>query len=172
VGEDISFDLALIRRFGMRVHAFDPTPRSIAWVQSQTVPPEFNFHDFGIAAVDGSLTFHAPDNPDYVSYSVVRGNASQPRVDAPVRRLSTIMKMLQHQKIDVLKMDIEGAEYEVLRDMLESTVPVEQLLVEFHHRWTVVGLDKTRNAVRKVMEAGFKIFNISATGEEYSFIRI
>ena len=29
IGEDISFDLALIQRFGLSVYAFDPTPRSI-----------------------------------------------------------------------------------------------------------------------------------------------
>src|SRR5258708_325938 len=31
VGQDISFDRELIGCFGVRVHAFDPTPRSIAW---------------------------------------------------------------------------------------------------------------------------------------------
>ena len=30
VGEDVTFDLALIDRYGMTVHAFDPTPKSIA----------------------------------------------------------------------------------------------------------------------------------------------
>jgi hypothetical protein len=29
VGEDVSFELEMIRQFGVRVHAFDPTPRSI-----------------------------------------------------------------------------------------------------------------------------------------------
>jgi len=27
IGEDISFDLALIEKYGARVHAFDPTPK-------------------------------------------------------------------------------------------------------------------------------------------------
>ena len=35
VGEDVSFDLELINRFGVVVHAFDPTPRSINWVRAQ-----------------------------------------------------------------------------------------------------------------------------------------
>src|SRR5436305_14661221 len=29
IGEDISFDLQLIDRFAVKVHAFDPTPRSL-----------------------------------------------------------------------------------------------------------------------------------------------
>jgi hypothetical protein len=36
VGEDASFDLAVIERYGAEVHAFDPTPSSIDWVNKQT----------------------------------------------------------------------------------------------------------------------------------------
>ena len=32
VGEDITFDLGLIERYGCTVHAFDPTPRAISFV--------------------------------------------------------------------------------------------------------------------------------------------
>ncbi len=35
VGEDVSFEMELIERFGTPVHAFEPTPRSLAWVRSQ-----------------------------------------------------------------------------------------------------------------------------------------
>ena len=41
VGEDASFDLELIGRFGCTIHAFDPTPRSIAWVAGQCRPRPF-----------------------------------------------------------------------------------------------------------------------------------
>src|SRR6185369_4693663 len=44
VGTDVSFDLELIGRFGLRVHAFDPTPRSIEWIRKQVLPSEFEFH--------------------------------------------------------------------------------------------------------------------------------
>ena len=171
VGEDISFDLELIRRFGVRVHAFDPTPRSIAWVQSQTLPARFSFHKYGIGAVDGNLMFRPPENPRFVSYSVVSQRSSASTIEAPVHRLATIMKMLGHDEIDVLKMDIEGAEYEVLGDVIASKARVGQLLVEFHHRWEGIGLEKTRDTVRKLNRAGFRIFKISPTGEEYSFLR-
>ncbi|MGC2298446.1 MAG: hypothetical protein WA476_06560, partial [Acidobacteriaceae bacterium] len=32
VGNDISFDLATIERFGMTVHGFDPSPEAIRWI--------------------------------------------------------------------------------------------------------------------------------------------
>ena len=48
VGEDISFDLALINRFGCTVHVFDPTPRSIAYVDRFAPKENFYFYPFGL----------------------------------------------------------------------------------------------------------------------------
>src|SRR5450432_2602490 len=63
VGEDVSFDLGLIQHFGMQIHAFDPTPRSVRWVQSQTLPENFIFHPYGVADHDGTSSFIPPQNP-------------------------------------------------------------------------------------------------------------
>ncbi|MCI0358483.1 MAG: hypothetical protein L0211_08375, partial [Planctomycetaceae bacterium] len=52
VGDNVAWDLAMIRQFGCTVHAFDPTPASIAWIARQSLPPEFVFHDVGISNFD------------------------------------------------------------------------------------------------------------------------
>ncbi|HXM22017.1 MAG TPA: FkbM family methyltransferase [Terriglobales bacterium] len=169
VGEEISFDLELMRRFGTRVHAFDPTPRSIQWVQSKTLPDGFVFHAYGVADFDGTCRFLPPKDPRHVSYTVLPRHTPGPAVQAPVYRLSTIMKMLGHSEIDLLKMDIEGAEYDVLADLLACKIRPQQILVEFHHRWPEVGSKKTRAAIRALNCAGYRIFHVSPSGEEYSF---
>jgi len=172
VGTDISFDLELIRRFRMRVHGFDPTPRAIAWVRSQDLPERFIFHDYGVGGHDGNVLFRAPENPNQVSYSVVpRGATGGPLIEAPVHRLATIVKNLGHEQIDVLKMDIEGAEYEVVADLVSFEKPVNQLLVEFHHSWQELGIRSTKEAVAALNRAGYKIFHISPSGREISFVR-
>jgi len=172
VGEDISFDLALIERFGLQVQAFDPTPRSIEWLQNQTVPQQFVFHAYGVAGFDGNCAFLPPENPAHVSYSIVARESSRPAIEVAVHRLGTIMKMLGHEQIDLLKMDIEGAEYGVLADMLTCGVPVKQLLVEFHHRWPHLGVEKTKQAIRALNAAGYRIFSVSPSGEEYGFLML
>ena len=35
IGEDVDFDLALIRRFHLRVDAFDPTPSTVEWLAAR-----------------------------------------------------------------------------------------------------------------------------------------
>jgi FkbM family methyltransferase len=172
VGEDISFDLALIERFGLQVQAFDPTPRSIEWLQNQTVPPEFIFHAYGVAGFDGNCAFLPPENPAHVSHSIVARASTRPAIEVAVHRLGTIMKMLGHEQIDLLKMDIEGAEYGVLVDMLACGIPVKQLLVEFHHRWPHLGVEKTKQAIRDLNAVGYRIFSVSPSGEEYGFLML
>lgn len=171
IGTDISFDLALIRRFGLQLHAFDPTPRSRQWLSSQTLPPEFHVHEYGVADIDGEIRFAEPKSPTHVSYTSVAREGLEQTVTAPVRRLGSIMQELGHTRLDLLKMDIEGAEYGVIRDMLESRIHVRQLCVEFHHRWPEIGIAPTKEALSSLRNAGYKIFQISPYGEEYSFLK-
>lgn len=172
VGEEISFDLELIRRFGACVHAFDPTPRSIEWLAQQSLPASFLFHPYGVADFDGHAKFFPPINPTHVSHTLVGRQTPWPAIEAPVRRLSSAMRNLGHERIDLLKMDIEGAEYAVLKDLLASAIPVRQLLVEFHHRWPEIGVEKTKEAIRALNSAGYLIFDVSSSGEEYGFLRV
>lgn len=172
VGEDISFDLAAITEFGAIVHAFDPTPRSRAWIERQSLPAQFNFHPIGIAAKDGEAEFFAPEVDAHVSFSA----APAPKADralavrAPVKRLTTIMAELSTGTPDVLKMDIEGFEYAVLDDLLASDIRPGQLLIEFHHRMYGIENARTMEQVTKLASGGYRMFHVAASGHEYGFV--
>ncbi|MBI3584682.1 MAG: FkbM family methyltransferase [Nitrospinae bacterium] len=170
IGEDISFDLELIQTFNASVHAFDPTPRSIELIKNREVPEKFVLHEYGIANYDGKANVFPPQNPNHISHTIVdRGVHNRPAIEVQVHRLNTIMAMLGHKKIDLLKMDIEGMEYQVIEDFLTSGVQAEQMCVEFHHRWPEIGVHQTKRVIEKLNLAGFKIIDISPTGEEYTF---
>jgi FkbM family methyltransferase len=171
VGTDLSFELALIERFKVRVEAFEPTPRSLQWIRSQRFPPQLIVHEFGLAPWDGTARFTPPRDSGHVSYRMVRSVSDAPAIEAPVCRLETIAGQLNHTRIDVLKMDIEGAEYGVLADCLSSQLVIDQILVEFHHRWSSVGIAETRKAVELLRREGYRIAHVSASGCEYVFLR-
>jgi len=173
VGEDASFDIALIERFGLTVHAFDPTPKSIVWVTSNNLSNNFKMHNVGIAAFDGEMTFYPPDNPSHVSHTIYkRSEAAHDPISFPVKRLSTVMKELGHSHIDVLKMDIEGAEYSVIDDLLKSGIRPQQMLIEFHHRFNNVGVGMTRKAIGTIRKMGYGIFYASASSDDMGFVRV
>lgn len=172
IGEDITFDIALIETYGATVHAFDPTPKSLNWLAGQQIPEMFIAHAYGIAGQDGESRFFPPVNQSHVSVSIVpRGNDTALGMILPVKRLSTIMAELGHTHIDLLKLDIEGAEYEVIPDILRAGVDVRQLLVEFHHRFPEFGPEETQRTLRLLGEHGFRVFSVSDSGEEFSLCR-
>jgi FkbM family methyltransferase len=171
IGEDVTFDVALIARFGLTVHAFDPTPRSLRWVEQQRLPPQFVLHDFGLADRDGTLSFYPPENAAHVSHTILDRGATRARaINAPMRRLDSIMRELGHQRVDLLKLDIEGAEYGVIEDLERCDRRPGQILVEFHHRFPGVGIAKTKAAHAAMRRMGYRVFAVSRSGAEYGFL--
>jgi FkbM family methyltransferase len=171
IGQDISFDLALIRKYGMTIYGFDPTPSSLAWLERQNLPPQFRYFPYALATEDREIQLFVPEAGNS-SFSILQRNPEDGNsVTVPARRLTTLMQMLGHAHIDLLKIDIEGAEYDVLEEIVASSASIGQLLIEFHHRYPEVGFDATAGAVKLLRAHGFLLFAVAPNGEEYSFIR-
>ncbi len=171
LGEDITFDTELIERFNLKVHGFDPTPKSIDWIESQTLSNNFVLHKTGLADFNGTIDFNPPDDPNHVSHTILeRSSTNSSSIKAPVKNINTIVSELELDEIDIIKMDIEGAEYSVITDFVSTNVRPKQLLIEFHHRFPGVGVSKTANAINEIRAMGYRLFCISPRGEEYSFI--
>jgi FkbM family methyltransferase len=171
VGTDVSFERDLIARCGVRVHGFDPTPIALEWAKSGNLPEGFSLHPYGVADFDGLARFAAPRKRKFASFSLVRREGAGPGVEAPVHRLVTLAGMLQLPPPDLIKMDIEGAEYAVLPDLLGSGFRPAQILVEFHHRWREVGARRTREALALLARQGYRIAHVADSGMEYVFLR-
>jgi FkbM family methyltransferase len=173
VGDNVAWDLEMIRRFGCTVHAFDPTPASVAWVARQSLPPQFVFHDCGIASYDGTLDFYPPRKEGNTHYSHERRGRWFDRrkpVGGRVERLSTIMRRLGNDHIDVLKIDVEGSEFEVIPDVVQSAIPVEQLLVEIHYRFRSRSFRQGMALIDRVKASGMRCVHVSERGFEFSFL--
>jgi len=173
VGSNVSFDVGLIEKFGCTVHAFDPTPRSAQWVRQQNLPAQFKFHELGIAGFDGTLKFHQPRSESSFHFTPVEryhNSRDEDTIEAPVRTLRSIMRDLGHDHVDLIKLDIEGGEYDVIDDLLASKVRPTQLLVEFHHMYATIPLKRTLNAVRQLRKAGYGIVHISPRTYEYTLM--
>ncbi len=168
VGEDISWDSGLIEKFGVLVHAFDPTPRAISFAKNAGISGRFVMNPHGVHNIDGTLEFFMPENPQHVSLSYSRKDTAP--MQLPVKRLTTILAERGHQHIDVLKMDIEGSEYAVISELSSKPVPITQLLVEFHHGLHGFSWSDTETALEQLRQMGFILVHVSGTGREYSFL--
>jgi FkbM family methyltransferase len=129
VGEDLSFDLALIERLGCTVCAFDPTPRAIAFA-ARVSSPNLRFHPYALWSEDTVLPFFAPAAETHVSHSLVNLQRTDTSIEVRCRSLPSLMRELGHDRIDLLKLDVEGAEYEVLGSL--TGIRPRVVCVELH----------------------------------------
>ena len=172
IGKDISFDKQMIDSYNCTVHGFDPTPMSIKWIKSNKLPNNFIFHDYGIDIVNGEKTFFLPVNESFVSGSIHTTNQLKTEgIKVKMKNLETICKELKHSRVDVLKMDIEGSEYDIIPYLLSLNLPINQLLIEFHHRFFEDGFSKTKEMLTILHNNGYKIFAVSDSMQEISFIK-
>jgi len=134
--------IELLNEFGCEVHGFDPSPITVEWAKTFKAPPGYTLHLYGAGAVDGNIKLYEYDwgqvslfkpypdkdhiKPKYESFRL------------PVKRVPTIMKELGHNFVDVLKIDVEGSEYHILQDIIDTfgptgSLPFDHLLLEFHN---------------------------------------
>lgn len=133
-GNDISFEKALIERFGCRVILLDPSPTGKATFGRDLIsdPALLSFLPYGLAGEDGTFSFTAPEDPAEGSFSATRRSGNH-ALDLECKSVPTLMAQLGWKRIDLLKMDIEGFEYGVLESLDQNKIDVRQICVEFHH---------------------------------------
>lgn len=173
-GEDISFDLGLIDRFGCEVYAFDPTPRAIQFVHEQAKGyAKYHFSEIGVWDKQDSLKFFAPQFPPYFSYSALNLQRTDEYITAHVEPLADIMRAKHHLRLDLLKLDVEGAEYRVIDSILQDGLAIIILCVEYDEYYNPLdGLYKTRinESVEKLLARGYAM--VCAQGyANYTFVK-
>lgn len=133
VGDNISFDLELIKKCKVNIFAFDPTPRSAAFIKKlpKNKKKNFNFYPVGLWKNNTKQKFFFPKNKAHISHSIVNLQKTNEYFMADCKTIKKIMNQLGHKTIDLLKIDIEGAEYSVLSKMLDDKVFPKILCVEF-----------------------------------------
>lgn len=175
VGDSIDLDMDLINHFSLTVHTFDPTPYSEEWISSLELPANLVFHPWAAAGEDGSLRLYRRINKRGKKSQVMwtaEGDAGDGAdfIDAPAYTIRSMMEKLGHERIDVLKIDVEGAEYEILDSLGEADKLPTQLLVEYHHRFPGIGKQRTATSIASLRTLGYQIFSISETGREIGFL--
>lgn len=183
-GEDISFEIDLINRYGCEVHSFDPTPRAQRHVEllrantADRVPTAINneagifyktdvacmdrlrFHPLGLWSEDRTMRFYVPEDPAHVSHSIVNLQRTSDYFEASCRTLRTVMQMLGHSELALLKFDVEGAEYEILASILASDVRPSVLCVEFDEGYRPLDddyLSRIQTMVVRVKSGGYRL---------------
>lgn len=161
VGEDTTFDEEMLSR-GCEVWAIDPTPRAATHVASRSreiaaLSNAFHFWPVGLWHQDAQLQFYVPENPDHVSHSVVNAQRTRVGFIAECWSLEHVLRETRRDTIDVLKLDIEGAEIEVLRRLIETAIRPSVICVELD---TPLPERRALKVIRDVTRSGYRLANV------------
>jgi FkbM family methyltransferase len=135
LGYDTSFDLEMIKK-GCYLIGLDPLSECCEIATSQlTDQGDFKILNRGLASWAGSQVFYAPKVSGHDSYSTINAQeVSNPdAITFPVTSLESLFlnsQELENAKFKILKMDIEGAELDILTSSLNFVNRFDFLAVE------------------------------------------
>jgi FkbM family methyltransferase len=197
-GTDISFDLEIAKIYNANIWIIDPTPKSVAhfeelksnvfsgkktpFAASETGFYEVEKKDFekitfqqvGIWSENKTIRFFSPPDPTHVSHSIVNLHKTDTFFDAEVRKLNDLMAENKHKTIDLLKIDIEGAELEVIKSIVENKVSIGVICIEFdenaRHHIDKNYISRIENAINSLENIGFRVFAKEKENNNFSMI--
>jgi FkbM family methyltransferase len=119
-----------------RVMALEPDPESFKTLEENVQRnrlADVTLMNAAVSDKDGTVDFFMnPDNPGDLGMSVIRQGHLSKRLSVPAVRLS---RLIGDEPLDFLKLDIEGAEPEVLEELNASGAirKIDQMVIEYHH---------------------------------------
>jgi FkbM family methyltransferase len=160
------FARAMVRRFGCRVHAVEPNPYLCASLQELAIPG-VTVQGVALADTRGPRPFLIMSNSESSCFS----NASEGSVQVEAVTLEDLILQLPADSIDLIKMDIEGAELGVLEGVpVEALKRLRQLTVEFHQFLYPESRVRIEAVKDRFHCAGFWVVDFSRTNYDVLFV--
>jgi len=169
IGANVGFYTVILARLvgpKGQVISFEPEPENFSFLEKTIKINDFkNVLAYQLAVTDksgtGKLFLSADNKGDHRLYDP--GNfKSQSRIDIPLTTLDDFLTEKDFNRVDLVKMDIQGAEGLVLKGM-KNTLRKNKNIKLFLEFWPL-GLLKSganpRLLLKELEELGFKIFKI------------
>lgn len=175
--EPVIFDLGANRgefsrqmsaRHGGTYHLVEANP---ALAEALRIEGRFPVWHCALAAAEGRIRFNIAENDEGSSILPLPKESEyncvfRESVEVQARTLESLLTEVRPARIDLVKMDIEGAEVPVLRSLSAATLRrIGQITVEFHSD-PVFGFDLSReveDVIRHMRRHGFVCMDFSGT---------
>lgn len=173
---EAEFSVAMIERYGANAVAVDPTSkhRSALAGLAAKYPHRFRHLPLAISAHNTTMTFYESSTNESGSILPDHVNALRDQLTTYQVKALTPIALLDHvglDSADILKLDIEGAEYELLEGIhADELAPFRQIFIEFHHHAVErYSQADTRRLVERLR--GFGYGSYSFDDHNYLFVR-
>ncbi len=143
IGSNIGMTAVIAAKSGAaKVYAFEPDPNVFPFLLD-TIKANaalVHAHNMALGAAEGSLSFFSNPSSTSASHLVTEDTLGHsPTGTVQMSTFDTFVKAQRIQKIDFIKIDVEGFEIDVLRGAIETIEHLKpSLLIEFN-AFTMVG---------------------------------
>lgn len=146
-----------------KIIAFEPNPHSWALLKKNLESnklKDIECHNLGLFDSETEVPFHIGNNPGSLIASYNQNRGGDQFIKIKTARLSQFLN--RYESIDLVKMDIEGAEVSVINEICDSQAlnKVKEFIIEYHHNLQGE-ISCLSEFLRKFEDEGFK-YNIRA----------
>ena len=155
-----AFSSEMVRRFGCTCHAVEPDPAMAAQIPSG---PRLHVYQHAVDGERGEATFHVcEDDPLGSSLHPAASLDYVRTLTVPVETLSGVMERVGAEWIDLVKVDIEGAEVSMFEACPDRDLRrVGQYTVEFHDFNGVTPRVDVVRVLDRFRDLGFEVYRKS-----------
>ena len=159
VGEVSEYFLAK----GATVHAYEPNPYAYNLLEKR-LGKKHNIvlHKSAVSNFDGRsmLWLHHRHDENEVMFSQAaslkseKENVSEDAVEVMVENIDNVLAA--HDKIKLIKIDIEGGEYDIMDSVIASADKIDYVLLETHEKKNKAFQEKNDLLMQKIDHAGLR----------------
>ena len=161
------FAHAVTERFGCHCVAVEPSPEAFKDIPETALISKLQA---AVADKSGIMPFHVAS--ESVASSLLHKAAShKSTIDVPVLSLPDLLGQLCWSRIDLLKIDIEGAEIGMLASCPDDLLRrVAQISVEFHDFCGITPRKDVTRTLARLQRLGFRSIRMSRVGHQDTLI--
>lgn len=147
---------------GAKVYAYEPNPHAFD-VLSRRLGQKSNvfLHKAAVSNFTGSskLWLHENHKDSEVGFSqsgslqAEKENVSDDSVEVDVLNIKGVLD--QHESIKILKIDIEGGEYDIMDEVLSQCHKIDHVLLETHEKKSPIFQEKNEFLLKNIRASGF-----------------
>ncbi|OHA94166.1 MAG: hypothetical protein A3E02_00780 [Candidatus Zambryskibacteria bacterium RIFCSPHIGHO2_12_FULL_38_34] len=165
-GFDADFSVYMIKKYGLKSIGIDPTKKHEESLKkiSRNTNGRFTHQSIAISSIDGNIYFN--ESKSNVSGSLLDNhrnimNDPTERYEVKSVSMAQLPNFLHMRRIEYIKLDLEGAEFELIQNLKKENVSkYGQIFVEFHHHCTNYSRADADRCIQKMISFGFRQYAV------------
>ena len=160
----------ILSRNAKNVYSFEPNKKAIELLKNTTK------NDSNVTIVEkavykekSTLQFYIDDSNSLTS-SLLSASGHNPSYNVDAITLEDAINLTGEEKIDLVKIDIEGAEFDIIENLSKDVFDrVDSFLIEFHDFYFTEGMLKVDELEKNLFAAGFTTYRSPIDKVKYVF---